>query len=106
MTLIKPLMFQILDPMMFAYDANLFHSHQNIEILFGTVNCQLEKINELIKANKLSLNVTKTNYTLFYKSSTKDKLQLKIPELKKSNSIIKRKSSVKFLGVMVNENIS
>ena len=99
-------MFQILDPMMFSYDANLFHSHQNIEILFGTVNCQLEKINELIRANKLSLNVTKTNYTLFYKSSTKDKLQLKIPELKKSNSIIKRKSSVKFLGVMVNENIS
>ena len=61
---------------------------------------------QIIKANRLSLNVTKTNYTLFHKNFTKDKLPLKIPEFKIGNSIIKRKSSVKFQGVMLDENIS
>ena len=86
----------VLDPIIFADDANLFYSHQNIKTLFGTVNCELQKICEWLRANKLSLNVTKTNYTLFHKKSTKDKLPLKMSELKIGNSIIKRKSSVKF----------
>ena len=34
----------VLDPIMFADDANLFYSHQNIKTLFGTVNCELKKI--------------------------------------------------------------
>ena len=84
----------VLDPIMFADVTNLFHSHQNIKALFGTVNCELEKRCEWFRANKLSLNVTKTNHTLFHKNSTKDKLPLKMLELKIGNSIIKRKSSV------------
>ena len=82
-----------------------FYSHQDIKSLFGTVNCELEKICEWFRANKLSLNVTKTNYTLFHKHSTKNKLLLKMPELEIGNSIIKRKSSTKFFGFMLDENI-
>ena len=55
---------------------------------------------------KLSLNVTKTNSTLLHEISTKDKIPLKMLESKIENSIIKRKSSVKFLEVMLDENIS
>ena len=49
----------VLDPKMFADDTNLFYSHQNIKSLFGTVNCELQKICEWSRANKLYLNVTK-----------------------------------------------
>ena len=63
----------VLDPIMFADDTNLFYSHQNIETLFGTLNCELEKICEWFRRSKLSLNVTKTKYTSFHKNSTKDK---------------------------------
>ena len=84
----------VLDLIMFADVTNLFYSHQNIKALFGTVNCELENICEWFRANKLSLNVTETNHTLFHKNSTKDKLPLKMLELKIGNSIIKRKSSV------------
>ena len=70
------------------------------------MNCELEKVFEWFREKKLSLNVTKTNYTLFHKSSAKDTLPLKMPELKIGNNIIKRKSSVRFLGVMLGENIS
>ena len=92
----------VLHPAMCADDTNLFYFYK--KTLFGTF--ELQKIRECFRANKLSLNVTKTNYTLFHKNSTKDKLPLKMPELKIGKSIIKRKSSVKSLGKMVDENIS
>ena len=43
---------------------------------------------------------------LFHKDSTKDEISLKMPGLKIGNSIIKRKNLVKFLKVMLDENIS
>ena len=94
----------VIDPLMFADDTNLFYSHQNIKALFGTVNCALQKICESFRANKLCLNVTKTNLTLFHKNSTKNELPLKMSDLKIGNSIIKRKSSVKFIGVTIEKN--
>ena len=96
----------VLDSIIFSHDTNLFYSHQNIEPLFRTVNCELEKICEWFRASKFSLNVIKANYTLFHKNFTKNKLPLERPELKIGNSIIKRKSSVKFLRVMLDENMS
>ena len=89
---------------MYANDTNLFYSNNDIETLFSAINMELEKISEWFKANKLSLNVKKTNYTLFHKSSSKDYLNLKLPELKTVNSVLKRQISVKFLGVMLDEN--
>ena len=61
---------------MYSDDKNLFYSNNDMETLFSTVNMDLEKISEWFKANKLSLNITKTNYTLFYKNITKDDLPL------------------------------
>ena len=73
---------------MFADENNLIYSHKDIKMLFHTVNTELVKVNHWFKANKLSLNVRKTNYTLFYKHSTKDDLPLKIPELVTRNKLI------------------
>ena len=67
---------------------------------------ELEKIREWFKANKLSLNTKKTKYTLFHKNSTKYDLPLKMPDIKFVNSVLKRKASIRFLGVIVNGNIS
>ena len=72
----------VLNPIMFADYTNLFNSHQNIKTIYRTVNCELEKICEWFRANTLSLNVTKTNYTLFHKNSVKNRLHFKMPELK------------------------
>ena len=91
---------------MYADDTNLFYTNNDIETLFSTVNMELEKISEWFKANKLSLNMKKTNYTLFHKNSTKDELTLKLPDLKIVNKVLKRQASIKFLGVMLDENIS
>ena len=61
----------VLVPIMFAGDTNFFFEHSNINTLFKTVNDELIKINEWFSANKLSLNVGKTKFSLFHKSCKK-----------------------------------
>ena len=57
-------------------------------------------------ANKLSLNVKKTKYTFFHKNSIKDDIPLKLPALKIANREIERTNATKFLGILLDENIS
>ena len=94
-----------LDSIMFADDTNFFYSHKNVKDLFYTVNSELEKISQWFKANKLSINIKKTKFTLFHKNSFKDEIQLKLPALMIGNNNTKRKSLIEFLGVMLNEHI-
>ena len=62
----------ILNPIMFADDANFFYSHKDVKMLFLTVNTELVKTNNWFKANRLLLSLKKNNYALFHKLSTKD----------------------------------
>ena len=64
-----------------------------------------KKPEDWFKANKLSLNNKKTKYTLFHKKSNKDDLPLKLPVLKIGNNQVQRKKAIKFLGVMLDENL-
>ena len=79
-----------------ADDTNLFFSHKNLRTLFSKMNAQLSKINEWFKANKLSLNVTKTKYILFLKPFKIDDIPLKLPDLNINNVNIKCVDSMKF----------
>ena len=51
---------EVLDPVLFAENTNLFCSDNNIRALFETVNQELSQINDRFLANKLSQNVVKT----------------------------------------------
>ena len=55
---------------MFADNTNFFYSHHQIKTFFETVNCELKNISQWFRANKLSLNIKKTKYTLFFKYLT------------------------------------
>ena len=57
-------------------------------------------------ANRLSLNVKKTKYTLFHEKSVIDNIPLELPDLKIANNAIERTTSIKFIGVMIDENIT
>jgi retron-type reverse transcriptase len=50
----------------FADDTNLFHTNANLVNLEITINRNLEKIFDWLAANKLSLNIDKTNFVLFH----------------------------------------
>ena len=96
----------ILNTILFADDTNWFCSGKHINTLFQTAKIELEKIAVWFQANKLSLNESKTKFTLFHKSLDKDNLPLKLPVLKTNNFEIKRTTSIKFLGIMVDENLT
>ena len=96
----------ILEPITFADDTNLFYSHENIKTLFNIVNNELNKLNECFKTNKLSLNVDKTKYTFFHKLNQRDTIPLKLPNLILNNSSIKRENAIKCLGVIIDEKLT
>ena len=96
----------LLNSIMFAEDTNLFFEHKNIIVLFSTVNRELQNINEWFISNKLSLNVKKAKFPFFQKASRRDDLPLVLPKLFINNQVIKRQSSIKFLGILLNEYLS
>ena len=96
----------ILKFVLFADDTNIFYSHHDVHTLFNTFNQELKQLEDWFKANRLSLNVDKTKYTLFHKLSQADNLPLKLPNLTINNKNITRENSIKFLGIVLDQNIS
>ena len=94
------------NPVMFADDTNLFISGINVDDLFSDMNCKLNKIFLWFKTNKLSINLTKTKYSLFHPASKKRFLREPIPFLNMDNIFIERENVTKFLGVLIDENLS
>ena len=91
---------------MFADDTNLFCSPENIKTLFQIVNSELKLVTEWFLANKLSLNVKKTKDVVFHKVTMCDSLPLQLPFMALNNIEIKREDPVKFLGVIIDENLT
>ena len=73
--------------------------------VFLKVNDELQKLNERI-SNKLSFNVRKTKSSFFHKPSKKDDIPLVLPKLNINNREIARTESIKFIGVLLDENLS
>ena len=88
-----------LTPIMFADDTNLFISDSNIENLFETMNEELRKVANWFKANKLSLNISKTKYSLFHSTRKRKDIPNILPPLHIDNVSVKREFVTKFLGV-------
>ena len=57
---------ELLDFHLFADDANLFFKHKDINILEGKINSELANVHIWLSANKLSLNIKKSNFVIFH----------------------------------------
>ena len=81
----------------------IYISNKNLNHLYEFVNIDLKHLNDWFRANKLSLNVGKTHYMMISNSNTaiSDTLVLNI-----GDSVIERKSCVKFLGVYIDETLT
>ena len=93
----------VLKFILFADDTNLFHSDSDFQQLILTVNIELQKLSVWLKANKLSLNVTKTHYILFGRKHIppNSNTQLYI-----DYQIIDKTESTKFLGVHIDNKLN
>ena len=97
---------KVLNPIKFVDDTNFFFSHSDIDLLLEKMNKELTNVSNWFNANKLSLNVKKTKFSFFHKSSKKDNILLRLPKLNINGFTIERQSSIKLLGVWIDENLT
>jgi hypothetical protein len=88
---------------LFADDTNLLLNSTNLNDLIATANTEIQKISDRLKINKLSLNIKKTHFILFHFRQKKITLDFK---LKIDNSEVEQATYTKFLGVVLQENLS
>jgi hypothetical protein len=88
---------------LFADDTNILYQHHNLSELEQITNMELEILHKWFAANKLSLNVSKTKYMIFHKKTSSNFPDLNINIY---SNTIERVSCIKFLGVVLNENLT
>ena len=88
---------------MFADDTSIYYSHKNVFKLYEKVQKDLIHLVDYFKANKLSLNIEKTNCMLF---NIKGKHIECIPKLEVNNVQIERVEFTRFLGLIIDSRLN
>ena len=88
---------------LFADDTTIFKSSNNIEHLHKAMNEDLKILEDWFKANKLSLNASKTNYILF--RNKKSEISNNNCKLIINGEEIGLVSKTKFLGIIIDEHL-
>ena len=94
----------VLSYILFADDATLLYSHRNLDYITSVFNNELPKLIKWFQSNKLSLNVSKTNYVVFrtpHRPTLDQNCNIMI-----DNVCLERKDYVEFLGVIVDQNLN
>ena len=94
---------------LFADDTSIILANNNLKELETLVNRELGNVNEWLKANKLSLNIKKSNFVIFL---PRQKNMPFIPRIRIFDSVtntyanLEMKDYVKYLGLMIDSNLS
>jgi len=93
----------VLDFVLFADDTTMDYSHENIASQISLINEELKKVNNWFKANKLSVNASKTNCMVL---GTPHMTSVKVQQdlgIKLDGTLLERVKHAKFLGVLIDE---
>ena len=94
---------KILDFHLFADDTNIFHAHKSITALEEITSEQLNLVHEWLCANKLSLNIEKSNFVIFHPIQKKLIYTVTIATRDKS---LKQEDNIKYLGIIIDKNLN
>ena len=95
----------ILKFFLFADDTTILCSSDKLDNLYDIMNAELIHLTDWFATNKLSLNITKTNYILF-KNHKGDKDTQNIQTLLLNNNKVVQVQTTKFLGVEVDHKLN
>ena len=100
-----PTVSSLTQPLLFADDSRIFCSHKDPQAnrVISIVTNELTKTSISLKANKLSLNLSKTDSMFFY--PRQKKIIVNVP-LVLENTVIKQVTETKFLGVLTDHHFS
>lgn len=93
----------LVKPLLFADDTSICYASSDPIVLATVLNEALLNISTWMKANKLSVNIDKTNYIIFQPTQKKSTYEIL---LLLDDRLITQKKQIKFLGVLLDENLS
>ena len=94
---------------LFADDTNAVYADKNLKSLESTVNQELCKLFDWLTANKLTLNIKKTNFVIFRPAQRKLTYHPKIMIFdndQNKNVALECKEFVRYLGIIIDNNLS
>ena len=87
---------------LFADDTNIYFEHSNLTTLQRVINKELKKLSQWLNANRLALNISKTNFVIF---AAKNKPLSNVTILLNKKAI-EEKKYVKYLGVLIDSQLT
>ena len=93
----------ILFSILFADDTSVFIHDDQLDDITNKMNIELKKLVAWLNANKLSLNIDKTQYMIFRTSNRK---HIKPTKLEINDNAIKQVSSTTFLGITIDNKLN
>ena len=87
----------------FTDDTNIYFESDNLDNLRKVVNKELKQVKKWLDANKLALNIEKTNFVIFH--SVQNSL-IESPSIKIGKQHVRQAKYVKFLGLLLDEHLS
>ena len=88
---------------LFADDTNIYYESSNLAEIEKVMNEELNKLYQWLCANKLSLNVSKTNFVIFHSYM---KPINKVITIKINRKAISEEKYVKYLGILIDSTLS
>ena len=90
---------------LFTDDTNIFFSGNKLASLVNVINSEMKNLSECFFANRLSINVHKSNYIVFTPRQMRQTLDFSLA-IEINNHKLKRVKETTFLGVILNEKLS
>ena len=89
--------------LLFADDTSTVFTHDNLKTNEETYNTELRYVHDWLNANKLSLNIKKSNMVIFQTPQKKKNLDIQI---KINNTVIEEHSYTKYLGILLDNKLT
>ena len=88
---------------LFADDTSIYYLSRNLSDIESLINTELKSVANWMKANRLSISTSKTNFILFHSPKNKPRKTLNV---KIDGNAINEVQSVKYLGVEFDSNLT
>ena len=88
---------------LFADDTNIYYESKNLKSLEKTVNKELDKLHDWLCLNRLSLNISKTNFVIFHAINKPKTYSITLLINKRA---ISETNTVKYLGILIDSQLT
>ena len=88
---------------LFADDTNIFLQDQNLHSLESKLHEELDKVNQWLQLNRLSLNIDETNFVIFFPDPQRNPQPIC---LKISGRPVEQTAYLKYLGLIIDSNLN